>query len=97
MFNKLKTIASLSILTGVLLLIANADETFNLYKVPYILIIAGFVLLIISLLVTNHEKHLLCRIGLHRFVQVDRDSEVPALFVYQCERCGKEKKAMKSF
>lgn len=73
------------------------EETFNLYNAPYILIIVGFILLIISLLATNQEKNLLCRIGLHRFKQVRRDSEVPALFIYKCERCEKEKKAMKAF
>ena len=97
MFSKAKFIASTAILIGVVLLLAKVDETFNLYNAPYILIIGGLILLVISLLVTNKEKSLLCRIGLHKFEQVDRDSEVTALFIYKCERCGKKKKVMKAF
>ncbi|EIM05817.1 hypothetical protein A1A1_14304 [Planococcus antarcticus DSM 14505] len=97
MFGKLKFVASSMILIGILLLLAKVDETFNLYNAPYILIILGIILLIISLLATNQEKSLLCRIGLHKYEQVGRDSEVTALFIYKCERCKKEKKVMKAF
>lgn len=97
MFSKLKFIASTAILIGVVLLLAKVDETFNLYNSPYILIIGGLILLVISLLATNKEKSLLCRIGLHKFEQVGSDSEVKALFIYKCERCGHEKKVMKAF
>lgn len=94
MFTKLKIIASFSILIGVVLLLAEVDETFNLYGVPYILIIFGFMFLIFSLLATNNEKNLLCRVGLHRYERSSRDSEIPAMFVYTCGRCGKQKKAL---
>lgn len=90
LFSKLKFIASNAILIGAVLLLAKVDETFNLYNVPYILIIGGLILLVISLLATNKEKSLLCRVGLHKFEQVGRDSEFPALFIYKCERCRKE-------
>lgn len=97
MFFKVKFIASTAILIGVILLLAKVDKIINLYDVPYILIAVGFVTLVISLLAINTEKSLLCRMGLHRFEQIGRDSEVTALFIYKCERCGKEKKVMKSF
>ncbi|WP_281258874.1 hypothetical protein [Planomicrobium soli] len=41
MFAKLKTIASLSVLIGVILLLADVREIFNLYNIPYILIVTG--------------------------------------------------------
>ncbi|PSL41051.1 hypothetical protein B0H99_103185 [Planomicrobium soli] len=93
MFAKLKTIASLSILVGAVLLLAKVEETFKLYNIPYILIAFGFIFLIVSLLATNKEESLLCRIGLHRYERISRDSEIPAMFLYECERCGKKKKA----
>lgn len=97
MFSKVKFMASTAIFIGVVLLLAKVDETFKLYNAPYILIIGGFILLMISLVAINNEKSLLCRIGLHKFEQVDRDNEVKALFIYKCERCGKEKKVIKAF
>lgn len=97
MFSKVKFIASTAILIGFVLLFAKVDKMFNLYNAPYILIIGGLILLVISLVATNKEKSLLCRIGLHRFEQVGRDSEVTALFIYKCERCGQKKKVMKAF
>lgn len=93
LFAKLKTIASFSILFGVVLLLAKVDEIFKLYNIPYILIIFGFMSLIISLLATNKEKSFLCRIGLHRYERIGRDCEVQAMFIYKCKRCGKQKKA----
>ncbi|WKA52716.1 hypothetical protein QWY22_09220 [Planococcus liqunii] len=96
MFSKVKFIASTAILTGLVLLLAKVDETFNLYNAPYILIIAGLIMLVISSLATNKEKSLLCRIGLHRFEQVGRDNEA-ALFIYRCKRCGQEKNVIKAF
>lgn len=95
MFSKMKFIASNAILLGVVLLLAKVDETYNLYNAHYILIIGGLVLLVVSLLATNKEKSLLCRVGLHKFEQVGRDSELPGLFIYRCERCRKEKKVVK--
>lgn len=97
MFYKAKFVAFTFIFLGIILLLAKVDKTFNLYNAPYILILGGLFLLIISLLATNDENSLWCRIGLHKFEQVGRDSEVTALFTYKCERCGKEKKAMKTF
>lgn len=97
MFATGKFIALTAILIGVVLLLAKVDETFNLYNAPYILIIGGLVLLVISLLAVSNEKSWLCRIGLHKFDQVARDIEVTSLFIYKCERCGKKKKVMKAF
>lgn len=90
---KLKIIFSFFILFGAVLLLAKVDQTFNLYNTPYILIAAGVVGLIFSLLATNKESGLLCRIGLHKYKRGQRDSEVPAMYVYTYERCGKKKKA----
>lgn len=90
---KLKIIFSFFILFGAVLLLAKVDQTFNLYNAPYILIAAGVVGLIFSLLATNKESSLLCRIGLHKYKRGQRDSEVPAMYIYTCERCGKKKKA----
>lgn len=93
MIAKLKIVFSFFLLAGVVLLLAGVDETFNLYNLPYILIAAGFIGLILLLLVTNKESSLLCRIGLHKYKRISQDSEVPALHVYSCDRCGKQKKA----
>lgn len=90
---KLKIIFSFFILFGAVLLLAKVDQTFNLYNAPSILIAAGVVGLIFSLLATNKESSLLCRIGLHKYKRGQRDSEVPAMYIYTCERCGKKKKA----
>lgn len=90
---KLKIIFSFFILFGAVLLLAKVDQTFNLYNAPSILIAAGVVGLIFSLLATNKESSLLCRIGLHKYKRGQRDSEVPAMYVYTCERCDKKKKA----
>ncbi|MCH4827580.1 hypothetical protein [Planococcus halocryophilus] len=97
MFAKLKTIALTAILVGAILLIFKIEETFYLYNAPSILIIAGFIFLVISLisqLATNKEQSLLCRVGLHKYERIGRDSEIPAMFIYKCERCGKRKKAI---
>lgn len=93
MSKHLKLIAPSMILFGILLLLAEVDETFNLHNAPYVLIILGFILLVVSLLTTNKEKSLLCRIGLHKYQRISEDSEIPAMFLYKCDRCGKEKKA----
>lgn len=96
MFSQLKLIASIAILVGAVLLLAKVEEEFNLYNIPYILIIGGLVLLVVSLLATNKEKSWLCRMGWHRYEQVGRDYELPGLFIYRCERCCKEKKVVKA-
>ncbi|MFD1032514.1 hypothetical protein [Metaplanococcus flavidus] len=93
MFANLKAIASVFILIGIILLLAEVGETFNLYNAPYILIIVGFIFLVISSIITNKEKSLLCRIGLHKYERLGRDIEVPAMFIYKCKRCSKQKKA----
>lgn len=93
MLAKLKVIFSFFILFGVVLLLAKVDQTFNLYNAPYLLIAAGFIGLIFSLLGTNKESSFLCRIGLHKYKRGKQDSEVPAMYIYTCERCGKQKKA----
>lgn len=93
MFTNLKTVFSFFILIGAVLLLAKVDEIFNLYNAPYVLIAVGSVGLGFSLLGTNKESSLLCRIGLHKYKRGSRDSEVPAMFVYICKRCSKQKKA----
>lgn len=93
MLAKLKAIASFFILIGIILLLPGVGESFNLYNVPYILIIVGVVFLVISSMVTNNEKSPLCRIGLHKYERLERDSEIPAMFLYKCTRCSKQKKA----
>ena len=93
MLTKLKITFSFFILFGVVLLLAKVDRTFDLHNVPYILIAAGFIGLIFSLLVSNKESGFLCRIGLHKYKRGQRDSEVLAMYGYTCERCGKKKKA----
>jgi hypothetical protein len=93
LFTRLKTFSSLSILIGVVLLLAKVEDTFNLYNAPYVLIIVGLILLLVSLLATNREKSLLCRVGLHSYKRGRRDSEIAAMYLYECERCGKKTKA----
>ena len=90
---KLKIIFSFFILFGAVLLLAKVDQTLILYNAPYILIAAGVIGLVFSLLATNKESSLLCRIGLHKYKRGQRDSEVLAMYGYTCERCGKKKKA----
>ncbi|TWT08054.1 hypothetical protein FQV26_09660 [Planococcus sp. CPCC 101016] len=97
MFFKIKFVAAVFILIGVVLLLAEVDETFNVYNIPYVFILIGLISLLVSLLATRKEKSLLCRIGLHKFEQVDRGREMPALFIYKCNRCGQGKKVMKAF
>ena len=96
MFRKLKVAAYSMILIGVLLILARVEETYNLYNAPFIFIIAGIILLLTSLLADNKEKSLLCRVGLHKFKITGQDRELPALSIYECERCGKTHKAMKT-
>lgn len=90
---KLKTLFSFFILFGAVLLLAKVDRSFNLYNAPYLLIAVGSIGLIVSLLATHKENSLLCRVGLHRYERGSRDGEVPALYVYTCKRCSKQKKA----
>ena len=90
---KLKTTFSFFILFGAVLLLAKVDRVFNLYNTPYLLIAVGFIGLICSLLATNKETSFLCRIGLHKYKRGNRDKEVPAMYVYTCERCSRQKKA----
>lgn len=89
MFTKLKTIASFSILFGVVLVLAKV----NIYNVSYILTSFGLIFLIISQIAINEEKSFFCRIGLHKYERIGRDSEMKAMFLYKCERCGKQMKA----
>ena len=93
MWGKLKVISSFAILIGAVVLLAKVDETFNLYNAPYLLIAGGMIGLILSLLAGNKESSFFCRVGLHKYKRGNRDSEVPAMYVYTCERCGKQKRA----
>lgn len=92
--NKLKIVFSFFLLIGTVSLLAKVDQTYNLYNLPYLLIAAGFIGLVFLLLATNKEASFLCRIGFHKFKRIGQDSEIPALYVYRCERCGKQKKAI---
>ncbi|HSI67921.1 MAG TPA: hypothetical protein VK947_10920 [Planococcus sp. (in: firmicutes)] len=96
MFRKLKVAAYSMIFIGGLLILAKVGETYNLYNAPLVLIIVGVILLVISLLVDNKEKSLLCRVGLHKFKITGQDRELSALSIYECERCGKTQKAMRT-
>ncbi|MFD1863075.1 hypothetical protein [Planococcus chinensis] len=96
MLSKIKIIASTAVLIGILLLLANLDDAYNLYNIPYFLIGGGIILLAVSLLVINKEKSWLCRIGWHRYEQVGREFDLPGLYLYRCERCQKEKKVVKA-
>ncbi|MGH2316365.1 hypothetical protein ACRC6Q_01290 [Planococcus sp. SE5232] len=93
MWGKLKVISSFAILIGVVVLLAEVDETFNLYNAPYLLIAGGMIGLIFSLIGSNKESSFLCRVGLHKYKRGNRDNEVPAMYVYTCERCHKQKRA----
>ncbi|WP_394121866.1 hypothetical protein [Planococcus donghaensis] len=93
MWGKLKAVSSFAILMGVVVLLAKVDQTFNLSNAPYLLIAGGIIGLIFSLIGSNKESSFLCRVGLHKYKRGKRDSEVPAMYVYTCERCGKQKKA----
>ncbi|WP_158290373.1 hypothetical protein [Halobacillus salinus] len=41
------------------------------------------------------KKHLLCRIGLHKFKQIGWEDQSPAA-IFKCDRCGKERRAIKA-
>lgn len=93
MMAKLKIVFPFFILIGAVLLLAEVDQTFNLYNVPYVLIIVGSIGVVLSLISANTESSFFCRVGLHKYQRISQDSELPALYVYRCERCGKRKKA----
>ncbi|MBT2583951.1 hypothetical protein [Planococcus sp. ISL-109] len=84
----MKTVAAFVILAGVVLLFSTAEVLVAFSGFAYYVIGAGVVLLIISQLIGNKD-----RIGLHRYVRLERDAEIPAMYWYRCQRCNKKKKA----
>lgn len=93
----LKMSALAAVLLGTILIAAKVDGTYNLGIVPYAMIIGGICVLIVLALRGNRQQSLLCRIGLHKFMQAGQESDSPLLFLYRCERCGLEKKVAKAF
>ena len=84
-------------LLGVILIAAKVDDAYNLDIAPYGMILGGICVLVVLALKEKLQQSLLCRIGLHKFVQMGQESDSPLLFLYKCERCGLEKKVMKAF
>ncbi len=89
----MKTLAGFIILMGIILLFADAELLAPLGEFAGYFIGGGLLLLVISQLAGNGEKHWLCRIGFHDFERQERVEEVPAMRWYRCKRCGKEKRA----
>ncbi|MFD1415921.1 hypothetical protein [Oceanobacillus jeddahense] len=84
------------IFLGTAFLVADADALFNMYYLHYASIIVGIVILLIYYLTTRSEKNLLCRIGFHKFEHVGWDDKVTFRLIYRCQRCGYEKKVIRS-
>lgn len=89
----MKALAGFIILMGIILLFADAELLAPLEDFAGYFIGGGLLLLVISQLAGNGEKHWLCRIGFHDFERQERVEEVPAMRWYRCKRCGKEKRA----
>lgn len=96
MFNIVKVAAPSAVLLGIILLIANVEEAYNLGIVPYALIIGGICVLIVLSLTGNKQQSPLCRIGLHKFIEVSQDSGDAPFYNYRCKRCRLEKKVIKA-
>ncbi|QAS54409.1 hypothetical protein HLI_20395 [Halobacillus litoralis] len=85
------------VLSGILLLLSNADDTFHMNDLPYMLIIVGLMLIITVTILLQKESSLLCRVGFHKYERIGWDEEMPNLEVVKCQRCNKEKKVMRTF
>lgn len=89
----MKTIAGFIILTGIILLVTDAEGLAPLAEFAYYFIGGGLLLLVITQLAGSREMHWLCRIGFHDFERQERVLEMPAMRWYRCKRCSKEKRA----
>lgn len=89
----MKTIAGFIILTGIILLVTDAEVLAPLAAFAYYFIGGGLLLLVITQLAGSRKTHWLCRIGFHDFERQERVLEMPAMRWYRCKRCSKEKRA----
>ena len=89
----MKTLSGFMILTGIILLLTDAEILAPLTEFAYYFIVGGLLLLVIVQLGMNREKNWRCRIGFHDFDRQERVEELPAMRWYRCKRCGKEKQA----
>lgn len=96
MVSVLKVMAWSSVLLGAILIVAETGGTYNLGNVPYAMIIGGVCVLIALALAGNRQQSPLCRIGLHKFIEVAQDSGNAPFYIYRCERCRLEKKVIKA-
>ena len=76
----LKLIALSAVLLGVILIAAKEDDTYDLGIVPYGMIIGCICILIVLALKDNRQQSLLCRIELHKIMQVGLEGNSPLLF-----------------
>ncbi|MFD1064725.1 hypothetical protein [Oceanobacillus locisalsi] len=84
------------IFLGVAFIVVDTSALFHMYYFHYVFIIVGVVILLTYYLTTRKEKSLLCRIGFHKFEHVGWDDDVPFRLIYRCQRCGYEKKVIRS-
>ncbi|UTR10022.1 hypothetical protein MM300_19410 [Evansella sp. LMS18] len=96
MLMKMKNTGEMFLGIGLSLMVAHF---FDLFSFPYIyapLIILGLPLVIIPALKTKTHNSLLCRIGMHKFIHLAWDDEIKYVAIYECERCKKRKKVVRS-
>lgn len=89
----MKTLSGFVILTGIILLLTNAELFAPLSGFALYVIGGGLLMLAVTQLVVNRKKNWRCRIGFHDFDRQERVLEAPAMRWYRCKRCGKEKRA----
>ncbi|MBP2004772.1 hypothetical protein [Halobacillus andaensis] len=93
MFRKIEAIAIALIFIGFLLWVSSSRFSF----VPFSILAAiGLTLLVIARSRTQRHGSFLCRIGFHKNKHIGWDDEMKSVAIYQCERCGRTKKVMKT-
>ena len=95
MFNKIDITGLILITLGVSLVLTNGNVSF-FYFIQYALILIGAIIILVSSLITNNHKNLLCRIGLHKYRHVSWEDEMKSLAIYKCNRCTNEKVEMRN-
>lgn len=96
MMEKMNDIGIIVLGFGIILMVAHL---YDVVSIPYVyvpMIVIGLLVLIIPALKTKKHRSPLCRIGLHSFVHKHWDEEIKYMAIYECERCKKRKKVVRS-
>ncbi|WP_226577582.1 hypothetical protein [Halobacillus litoralis] len=57
-------------------------------------VVIGLVTNVITSDLKDRNKHILCRLGIHRYKHVDWEEKSPGA-IYKCEKCGKTKRVIR--